>query len=80
MGVEVDLGETFTNRDQVYRVVGYRQHVKRDGSVCVLTELSSHCRTCGAEFQTATIDTGGYLSLRCAEHKTPVPWARKTNR
>ena len=37
-------------------------------------------RTCGAEFQTATIDTGGYLSLRCAEHKTPVPWTRKTNR
>jgi Zn finger protein HypA/HybF involved in hydrogenase expression len=66
---------------QIYRPIGSRQHVTRDGRQTTLIQWLTHCPSCGSEF---TISTNMLFSAprrRCDDCKSPnrqVATDRKT--
>lgn len=74
---------TFTRRGQRYEIIGERAHIRLDGEGTIVYSLTTHCKTCRAEFITTCgprdlAEPTRYLTRRCpsCRPKRPAPRAK----
>jgi hypothetical protein len=75
-------GRTVTLDGQVYRVVGSRSYVTRDGRTVELAVWQSVCATCGKQFEVTTVNPPRLDNLprRCKPHRNPRYTVRQERR
>ena len=77
-----NMDDTIIKSGQLYRVVGFRPYVKRDGTQIELVRFVSHCADCGQTFEFGLPQGANAFTpcRRCDEHKKPGVPVSKSSR
>lgn len=65
------IGFSIERGNQLYSLVGIRNHARRDGSLVALSEWLTRCPDCGAEFITTSPRKLLSDNRRCPAHTRP---------